>query len=124
MECVNRPIKNCCSGGKCSNSMCPSTHDCCWQDPENGSSATLGICVKKGNCDFKRGIPKKGCKDPKNKLKVEEDSVESIQADSKEGYDDCGCFWNKRKVIIVLLLLILLVFVIFGLGNKKLKKNL
>jgi hypothetical protein len=104
--------------------MCPSTHDCCWQDPENGSSATLGICVKKGNCDFKRGIPKKGCKDPKNKLKVEEDSVESIQADSKEGYDDCGCFWNKRKVIIVLLLLILLVFVIFGLGNKKLKKNL
>ena len=123
MECVNRPIKNCCAGGKCRDSMCPSTHDCCWQDPQNGTSATLGICVKKGSCDFKRGIPKKDCRDPKNKVKLREDSSESIYNDSKEGYHSCNLFTLKHIVIyIILFLFVILCF--SGPANKKLKKNL
>lgn len=117
MECVSRPVKNCCPDGKCSNDMCPSTHDCCWQVTGNGSPATLGICVKKGNCDSKRGIPKKGCKDSENKFKyTEKIAIENIK--SKEGYNSINKCSNKTSFFLLLIILGLAIIILRNLQTK------
>lgn len=124
MECIARPDINCCPGGNCDDSHCPSTHSCCWQDTGNGTSATLGLCVlkhdksekKNFNCDRKRGIPRRGCKDPKNRQQTT-DSYENFQISQRENYGDkdCNCSdWNRAfimtMVIVCLMLFLVLVF--------------
>lgn len=126
MECVNNPSNNCCPGGKCDDKNCPSSHHCCWQDPGNGSPATLGLCVKrdnnggKKNCDYKRGIPQKSCKDPTNKY-IAQNYYENFFVNSKEGYDSDDCDnWKKGFYILASVILIFVLFI----GANMLKKSL
>lgn len=120
MECIKNPEKNCCSGGICRDDVCPDTHSCCSQQSKNGNNSTLGICVKKdengggGNCDKKRGLPVKSCKDNTNTYTLK-NSSESFKIFSKEGYthddnDDKNCNrWENAFNILFLIIILLLI---------------
>jgi hypothetical protein len=118
MECVTKPNINCCPNGNCSDSHCPTSHGCCWQDPGSGKKATLGLCVKKDsnggdkNCDYSRGIPRRNCKDPQNKF-VQSNSYENYAIVSQEGYsksdDDCDCSnWNNAFMVFFIIIALLM----------------
>jgi hypothetical protein len=117
MECVKNPEKNCCSGGFCTDEVCPKTHSCCSQKTVTGENSTLGICVKKdekggkSNCDTTKGLPIKTCRDSTNKYKMQ-NSFENFQTVTKEGYNDdnCDCDdWQNAFNILFLIIIILVV---------------
>lgn len=115
ISCLHRDYKNCCPNGKCSDSQCPDTHTCCWEQPPDGNPK-LGLCVlkdksgKKGNCNFKTGLPYTNCYDQQNKM-VQKNSVENFLVINKEGYNDNDDDCTKRilpLVIIIVLFVIIL----------------
>ena len=126
LSCLHKDFVNCCQGGNCSDNNCPDTHTCCW---EKTKSPTLGHCVLKdsgggkGFCDYSRGLPKKGCKDQKNDIDVDE-NFENINVKSKEGYhdeeEDCDCnnWENGFKVVCVILFILAILVLCHTIKNK------
>jgi predicted nucleic acid-binding Zn ribbon protein len=87
MDCIDNNICNCKRDCKCDYG-----YECCIQDAKN---PTLGICVKTGCCDKKRGLPSKDC-------------LESKKCKNVENYNE-----PTKKDISFLLLLILTLLLIF-----------
>lgn len=127
MECVRNPNINCCEGGNCTDTKCPGSHKCCWQDPGNGKNARLGLCVKKDsgggdrNCDYGRGLPIKSCSDSSNAFVSNlSESFMLRPSDSHEGFgygssssSSCDCTeWSKAFWVLFVLIMVLVTAVV------------
>lgn len=98
MDCVFPEIKNCQQG-----QSCPDGYECCSENVPGGKAPKFGLCVRSDQCDKKRGLPKRGCKDKSYK---NDDRIERYAVYSKEGYGgNCGD-WPKAFWVMVVVLCI------------------
>lgn len=105
MDIIEKLGSNCRKNYTCSNN-----YECC-SEPVPTGFPQFGMCVKRGYCDKKRGIPIKGS------LKVENKSnVEQFDIQTREGYDNddsCSCqnWTNAFMVLFIIIFLLLLLAV-------------
>jgi hypothetical protein len=103
MECIQAEVCNCLKSCSCQNG-----YECC---TENSSKPTLGICVEKGCCDGKRGLPSKKCRNSGNCQNKKTQLYSSDQKNeiiNKENYEDDNTekTYNKSFIILVILIII------------------
>ena len=84
---------------------CHDTEECCFErDTPSGHKGNHGLCVAKGSCDFRTGIPTNDAKIPCNSQNY------------REGYNDVGgtCKnWMWATIILSISLFITLCTVIY-----------
>ena len=111
LTCIDIDKKNCCPDGKCDDKNCPDTHTCCWQD-SGSSQPKLGLCVKKGFCDSKKGLPKSNCRG---------DTVENFTYERNRlgKCSNCNCYnWRTICDIVIIIIIVILILITVGYVKK------
>lgn len=107
LDCISDASKNCCQSGKCMDSACPDTHECCTQKTR---SPRLGLCVKKGQCNRDTGLPKNSCRENRENNLETVEKYTPLFVYSKEGYD--GSEFNIKNAFLYFLIVAVVIYLI------------
>lgn len=108
MECIQTEVCNCLKSCSCQNG-----YECC---TENSSKPTLGICVEKGCCDGKRGLPSKKCRNSGN---CQNKKTQLYSSDQKNEIINKEKTYNKSFIILIILIIIFGSLFLFFRKNQK-----
>ena len=104
-DCFQSTIVNCASGH-----TCDSGYECCSQKIPSGEPPKLGLCVKSGTCDTKRGI----CKSNRKNIPG---TKEHFYVNSMEGFN-CKCENGYLMPVLISISVMIFVLIVYACFKK------